>query len=151
MTDRLYFADPYLATFTATVVARVDREGHPAVALDRSAFYPEGGGQPADQGWLDGVHVVDVQSDDDGTVWHVLEGPLDRDQVDGRVDIETARCQASFHLAMEAGAGSGFKILGFTLAQFKGFVDGPQRFTNGMGGCKRAEILSIINADFSDD
>ncbi|MBS1240580.1 MAG: Threonyl/alanyl tRNA synthetase [Gemmatimonadetes bacterium] len=86
MTDRLYFADPYLTTFTATVVGRADRNGCQAVALDRTAFYPEGGGQPADHGWLDGVRVLDVQSDDHGTVWHVLEGPLERDQPEGRVD-----------------------------------------------------------------
>jgi alanyl-tRNA synthetase len=86
MTDRLYFADPYLTTFTASVVARSDREGHPAVALDRSAFYPEGGGQPADHGQLDAVAVVDVQSDDDGTIWHLLARPLDGDTVEGEID-----------------------------------------------------------------
>jgi alanyl-tRNA synthetase len=86
MTDRLYFADHCLTTFTATVVARADRQGHPAVALDRTAFYPEGGGQPADHGLLDGVAVVDVQSDNDGTVWHLLDRPLDADRVEGRLD-----------------------------------------------------------------
>ena len=40
MTERLYFADSYLTSFTARVTARTDREGRPAVALDRSAFYP---------------------------------------------------------------------------------------------------------------
>jgi alanyl-tRNA synthetase len=86
MTDRLYFADSYLASFTARVTARTHREGQPAVALDRSAFYPEGGGQPADRGTLNGVPVLDVQSDDDGTVWHTLASPLDADQVEATVD-----------------------------------------------------------------
>jgi alanyl-tRNA synthetase len=86
MTDRLYFADPYLTTFAATIVDRAERNHHPAVALDRTAFYPEGGGQPADHGVLDQVAVVDVQSDDDGTVWHLLGRPLDAEQVEGRVD-----------------------------------------------------------------
>ncbi len=86
MTDRLYFADPCLTTFTATVLARADRGDHPAVALDRTAFYPEGGGQPADHGLLDGVAVVDVQADDDGTVWHILNHPLEAEQVEGRID-----------------------------------------------------------------
>jgi len=86
MTDRLYFADPYLTTFSATVLARADRAGHPAVVLDRTAFYPEGGGQPADHGLLDGVAVVDVQSDDDGTVWHILNHPIEAGQVEGRID-----------------------------------------------------------------
>ena len=86
MTERLYFADPYLTAFSATVLDRADRAGHPAVALDRSAFYPEGGGQPADHGLLNGVAVRDVQADDDGAVWHVLAAPLEGDVVEGQVD-----------------------------------------------------------------
>lgn len=95
MTERLYFVDPYLRGFSARVVARRPWEAPPsagpparpsAVALDRTAFYPEGGGQPADRGLLNEVRVVDVQSDDDGTVWHVLDGTLDDDLVQGQVD-----------------------------------------------------------------
>ena len=86
MTERLYFADAYLTAFTARVTARSVRGGVPAVALDRSAFYPEGGGQPPDSGTLNGVRVVDVQSDDDGTVWHSVAAPLDGETADGAVD-----------------------------------------------------------------
>ena len=43
--------------------------GKPAVALDRTAFYPTGGGQPNDLGTLDGVPVLDVIVDD-GVIWH---------------------------------------------------------------------------------
>lgn len=86
MTDRLYFTDPYLTTFTARVTARGERHGRTAVALDRSAFYPEGGGQPADRGTLNGITVLDVQSDDAGLVWHALESPLATDQATGEVD-----------------------------------------------------------------
>jgi alanyl-tRNA synthetase len=89
-TERLYFADPYLTAFQARVVARAERGGRPAVALDRSAFYPEGGGQPHDVGTIDGVDVVDVQVDDDGVVWHTLAAPseaLAEDaSAEGRVD-----------------------------------------------------------------
>ena len=48
--------------------------GAPSVVLDRTAFYPESGGQMADRGELAGHRVVDVQVDDDGAVHHVLEG-----------------------------------------------------------------------------
>ena len=85
MTERLYYADPYLARFSARVVARANREGRPAVALDQSAFYPEGGGQPADFGTLGGVAVLDVQSED-GLVWHALAAPLAGDLVAGEID-----------------------------------------------------------------
>lgn len=85
MTERLYFDDPYLTTFTASVVARTERGGLQAVALDRTAFYPEGGGQPSDRGTLGGVPVVDVQAEDE-VVWHHLADPLEGDLVAGIVD-----------------------------------------------------------------
>lgn len=68
MTELLYLRDAYLTSFTATVVAT--REG--AVALDRTAFYPTGGGQPHDVGTLGGILVRDVRKEADH-VWHVLD------------------------------------------------------------------------------
>ena len=60
MTDRLYYDDPYLTRFPARVVESLEWEGQPAVVLDRTAFYPTGGGQPNDVGTLNGVPVIDV-------------------------------------------------------------------------------------------
>ena len=51
-TKRLYFEDVYLLEFDAEVVVRTEHEGLPAVILDRTAFYPESGGQPWDRGML---------------------------------------------------------------------------------------------------
>src|SRR5689334_24074 len=84
-TERLYYADSYLTHFSARVIAQTERGGKPAVALDQSAFYPEGGGQPADTGVLGDVAVVDVQVAD-GVVWHTLAQPLDPGVVQGQVD-----------------------------------------------------------------
>jgi alanyl-tRNA synthetase len=87
MTDRLYLADPDLLTFDARVQAIRAHAGHPAALLDRTAFYPEGGGQPADHGLLGGVEVVDVQ-EVGGEVLHVLAAdlPAGTDVVAGAVD-----------------------------------------------------------------
>lgn len=85
-TERLYFDDPYLQTFTARVTARRMWDERPAVALDRSAFYPEGGGQPGDRGVLAGVAVLDTQADEDEQVWHILAGPLPVEHVTGQID-----------------------------------------------------------------
>jgi alanyl-tRNA synthetase len=68
---RLYYDNSYLTQFEALVVAHGTVGGRAAVALDRSAFYPEGGGQPADTGTLDDVVVIDVQNEGDED-WHVL-------------------------------------------------------------------------------
>jgi misacylated tRNA(Ala) deacylase len=69
VTDLLYLRDAYLRSFDAAVVDRRDN----AVALDRTVFYPTGGGQPHDTGALNGVAVVDVRKEAE-VVWHVLEG-----------------------------------------------------------------------------
>ena len=71
--------------FTAHVVGRQVSGGKPAVALDRTAFYPTGGGQPNDRGTLDGVPVLDVIVED-GIVWHVLAAELPGDEVRGILD-----------------------------------------------------------------
>lgn len=85
-TERLYFHDAYLTGFSARVIGRAEAGGRPGVALDRTAFYPEGGGQPPDRGMLNEVRVLDVQTADDGIVWHWLDGPLDDELVQGQID-----------------------------------------------------------------
>ena len=75
-TERLYLADPYLRRFKARVVAVEDLDGKPAAVLDRSAFYPEGGGQPGDRGRLGEASVLDVQ-DRGGVVLHALDRKLE--------------------------------------------------------------------------
>ena len=72
-TEKLYYADPFLQEFTATVLSCEAAKGGFAVTLDRTAFYPEGGGQPGDGGLdrtgaegkgdsVDGEnHLVDAQ------------------------------------------------------------------------------------------
>lgn len=77
-TERLYFTDSQLLDFEANVVAvaplpAVDGQECCQVVLDRTAFYPEGGGQPADHGELDGARVLDVQ-EQDGEIRHVVMG-----------------------------------------------------------------------------
>ncbi len=87
MTERLYYSDAYLRTFTARVTDRLEVNGQPAVILDRSAFYPEGGGQPADHGTLNDADVIDVIARDaDEDVLHILATPDVPDVVTGTVD-----------------------------------------------------------------
>lgn len=72
-TDKLYLHDSYITEFQAEIIDIVFLENSRwAVILDRTAFYPEGGGQPADQGWINGIPVVDVQ-EADGQIHHIVE------------------------------------------------------------------------------
>ena len=66
-TELLYLRDAYLLSFAATVVEV--REN--ALALDRTAFYPTGGGQPHDLGTMGALEVIDVRKED-GLVWHTV-------------------------------------------------------------------------------
>ena len=85
MSERLYLANPYLTRFEARVARQARLGTREAVVLDRTAFYPEGGGQPADRGTLGGVAVVDVQ-EQDGEILHALDGPAPSGRVEGLVD-----------------------------------------------------------------
>ncbi len=88
-TDRLYYHDSRLLEFDARVISLSELDdGQIAVNLDRTAFYPTGGGQPTDTGMLGDARVVDcIDAEDDG-VLHVIQGPAPEvgDTVHGKVD-----------------------------------------------------------------
>ena len=88
-TERLYYQDSHLTEFTARVT-RVEEfaPGRFGVMLDRTAFYPTGGGQPTDTGTLDGARVVECVDQEEAGVLHVLEGepPAVDAEIVGRVD-----------------------------------------------------------------
>jgi alanyl-tRNA synthetase len=91
--QRLYYDNPYLTRFSARVVERLLEEERPAVVLDRTAFYPTGGGQPHDTGVLREagssreVAVLDVvERESDGAILHVLAGPVEAEEVEGEID-----------------------------------------------------------------
>lgn len=73
MADLLYYDDPELLEFDAAVVRVETRNGNPEVILDRTAFYPEGGGQPSDRGEIAGIPVTHVRKHN-GEVHHALAG-----------------------------------------------------------------------------
>ncbi len=87
-TEKLYYQDPFMREFTATVLDCQPGKGGYIVTLDRTAFYPEGGGQPADHGELDGVAVTDVH-EKDGVIFHNVESAVEIGKtVTGQIDWE---------------------------------------------------------------
>ncbi len=99
MTPRLYFEDPFLWRFDAHVVAHGSFGGRPSLLLDRTAFYPEAGGQMADHGTLGGSVVSDVQVDDEGLVHHLVEGALPEvgEPVAGQIEAARRRLFMALH------------------------------------------------------
>lgn len=86
MTERLYYTDPYLQEFDATLVDTVSHEGRTALVLDRTAFYPTSGGQPHDVGSFHDVRVIDVVDTDDGRILHVVDRAPSTTALHGRID-----------------------------------------------------------------
>lgn len=90
-TERLYYTDSHLTEFEARVRSVTESvSGWCAVTLDRTAFYPTGGGQPSDTGTLDTTPVVECIDQNDGDVLHIIQGraPAVGATVRGRVDWE---------------------------------------------------------------
>lgn len=75
VTEKLYYQDPLLKTFTAEVLSCVERETGFTVTLSATAFYPEGGGQAWDTGTLDSANVLAVREDGEEII-HLCDQPL---------------------------------------------------------------------------
>lgn len=75
MTEKLYYSDSHLSRFTARVVDCREEKGGFRVALDKTAFFPEGGGQSADTGRIGAVRVLDAH-ERGGVVWHYTASPI---------------------------------------------------------------------------
>ena len=87
-TVKLYYENAYTQDFTAVVASCEAVKNGFAVTLDRTAFYPEGGGQPADHGTLGEARVLDVH-EKDGVVTHLCDRALSVGaEVGGRIDWE---------------------------------------------------------------
>lgn len=101
MTTLLAHTDAYLQEFDATVVA-VDTATN-TVALDQTAFYPTGGGQPHDLGWLNDNPVTKVQRQGEH-IWHWVIGdiPIVGTTVHGKIDWDRRhklmRTHTAFHI-----------------------------------------------------
>ncbi|MFA5072736.1 MAG: alanyl-tRNA editing protein [Nitrospirota bacterium] len=85
-TERLYYQDPVCQTFTAHIVEHLTYQDKPAIILDRTAFYPTGGGQPSDRGIINNAQVLDVVEREDGSVIHVLSEAISNKEVTGTID-----------------------------------------------------------------
>lgn len=76
MTEKLYYQNGHLARFTARVLSCARDEKGWAVKLDRTAFFPGGGGQEADEGELSGLNLLGLREEGEDIV-HLVPEPLE--------------------------------------------------------------------------
>ncbi len=102
MTEKLYYIDAYVSEFEATVLGCTEENGCFSIRLDRTAFFPNEGGQDADTGTLDGIPVMNV-IERDGEIFHIAEEPLPvgavvRGKIDFPARYEKMKCHTAEHI-----------------------------------------------------
>lgn len=102
MTEKLYYKDAYIKEFSAKVLSVTEAECGFAVLLDRTAFFPEEGGQSADTGYIGDCRVNDVR-EQDGIIYHYTDSaPTVADNVTCRLDFlaryDKMQCHTAEHL-----------------------------------------------------
>ncbi len=155
MTERLYLNDSWLREFDALVVAHGEYAGRASLLLERSAFYPESGGQMATRGQLAGMAVCDVQQDSEGRVHHLLDGELPTvgERIKGRIDGSRRRVHMAQHTGQHLLSRALLEVakadtLSSRLGETACTLDIPQaKLADGL--LARAEAL--VNAVIDDD
>jgi misacylated tRNA(Ala) deacylase len=151
-TEGLYATDAYVREFDATVLAVDGR----AVALDRTAFFPGGGGQPADQGAVASLPVEELRRDGE-LVWHVLGGdgpvPAEGAQVQGELDWERRHALMRTHTALHVLSAVIWrdheaKVTGASMEPLRGRMDFE---LEGLSGELVREIEARVNDEVAAD
>ncbi len=138
-TDKLYYEDSHMKEFDAVVTSCNEHNGHYAIELNRTAFFPEGGGQAGDVGTLNGVRVLDTVIRD-GKLLHITEKPFSAgENVQGVLDWETRFHRMQNHTAEHIVSGLVYRRFGFhnvgfhmgadgVIVDFDGFVSPEELF-----------------------
>ena len=98
MTERLYYTSDATEGQAQVLRCETEADGGYAVVLDRTLFHPQGGGQPADRGWIAGIAVENVLTRDDQVV-HLLAQPLPAGEVSMQVDAVARLLHTRLHSA----------------------------------------------------
>ena len=141
LTEKLYETDAYLRAFTGQVLSCQQMKDGWAVVLDRTAFYPEGGGQPCDLGTLNGARVLDVQ-ERDGVIYHTVDTPLSG-QVLGGIDWDRRFDLMQQHSGEHLVSGTAHRLYG---VENVGFHMGAELITIDFDRIVTMEELARVEA-----
>ncbi len=142
-TEKLYYKDPYLTSFDATVISSAPTDGGFLVILDRTAFFPEEGGQSADVGYIGDARVRDVY-ERDGRIYHVTDAePVLGAVVSCRIEFneryEKMKCHTAEHILCGIiHSAYGFDNVGFHL--------GSEEVVFDVSGVMDAQMISWTEA-----
>lgn len=116
--EKLYYLDRYIKEFTAEVLEVKEVEGRYHVVLDKSAFFPGGGGQPGDRGSIEDNKVIDVY-EENGIIYHVVEKkPLKIHRVKCKIDWEKRYDGMQQHLGQHVLSGCFYSLFNANTVSF---------------------------------
>ena len=143
MTIRLYNQNSALLDFTATVTGCAQKKDQYVVTLDRTAFFPEGGGQGADHGTLGGAQVTDCH-EAGGEVEHTVDRPLEVGAaVEGHVDASRRLDMMQQHSGEHIFSGLVCSLFGYDNV---GFHIGSEAVTMDFNGLLTQEDIDRVEA-----
>ena len=141
MTEKLYYIDSHLREFEATVLSCEETKKGWTLTLDRTAFFPEGGGQMADTGFIGEAKVLDVH-EKEGQILHYADRPLPAgERVACRIDWEQRYRRMQNHSGEHIVSGLVYREFGFDNV---GFHMGPDCMTMDYSGELSWEQLKEI-------
>lgn len=141
MTDKLYEKDSYCRTFSAVVQSCTSKDGYCMVELDRTAFFPEGGGQDADEGTINNIKVLDVQCEGD-KIFHKIESELQvGEEVNCEIDWDIRYSRMQSHTGEHILSGVVHSLFGY---ENVGFHMGEDSMTVDFNGVLSQEDIEKI-------
>lgn len=141
MTKRLYYEDSHIKEFPAVVTECRRGKNEWLIRLDQTAFFPEGGGQSGDSGFLNDIPVFDTQ-EEDGEVWHYTGAPLETGTaVTGCIDWDKRFSRMQQHSGEHIVSGLIHQRFGYDNV---GFHLGEQEVTLDFNGSISREELAEI-------
>ena len=146
MTEKLFYEDSYIKEFQARVLSCRERNGGYQAVLTRTAFFPEGGGQSADTGFLytkegEEIRVTDVH-EKDGVVYHHISQPVQEGtEVRGKLDFQERFSKMQQHTGEHILSGLVNRHFGYRNV---GFHLGTQEVTMDYNGVLTEEDLRAV-------
>ena len=118
MTEKLFEQSAYCKEFTANVLGCEKNGDFYEIVLDKTAFFPEGGGQGADTGTLNGIEVLDVQTNNE-IITHKTAEPLEvGSEVKGVLDFDLRYARMQSHSAEHVVSGIVHSMFGYENSGF---------------------------------